>query len=97
MSLKPAFTAGPWLKTRSMLHSEESKVFFITVSSKRQKKKKKQCQDQFVNKSGSHPLCYFFFFFGLVFMDEDIKSCMILLLWDTNIFSLGLCSSFPRF
>lgn len=78
-SLKPAFIAGHRLNnTRSMLNSAESKVFFITVSSKRQKKKstkqnnKKQCQDQFVNKSRSHPLCSIFFF-CLVFMDEYIK------------------------
>lgn len=90
---KPAFYSRTLTyNTRSMLHSAESKVFMIIpVSSKRQQK---QCQDQFVNKTRSHPLCYFFCFV-FVFMDEYIKTCMILLLWDTNIFSLGF--SFPRF
>lgn len=86
-------TAGPSLTydTRRVLCSIKfKKVSFriIPVSSKR---KQKQCQDQFVNKTRSHPLSYFLVLF---LWTNTLEKCMILLLWDTNIFSLGLCSFF---
>lgn len=74
--------------TRRMFHSTELKVFFTIIPVLRDDKK--QCQDQIVNKTWSHPLCSFFLCFW--FMDGYLKTCMILLLWDTNIFSLGICS-----
>lgn len=96
ISLKPAFYSRSLTYiTRSMLHSTESKVFMIIpVSSKRQKV---QCQDQFVYKTRSHPLQYYFCFV-LFLMDNYIKrnawfcyfGILIYFLWDfVSFFFLG--------